>query len=127
MPESAGEKSFDATPHRRQQAREKGQVAFSQDLGSAVLLVLAVLLLMMMGGKVADLIGSLMRRQLGELTDLAPAPMSFVTQGQGIMLSLGAVLLPIMGLLMLGGILSSVLQVGLMYVPRPGGTRHQPP
>ncbi len=117
MPESAGEKSFDATPHRRQQAREKGQVAFSQDLGSAVLLVLAVLLLMMMGGKVADLIGSLMRRQLGELTDLAPAPMSFVTQGQGILLSLGAVLLPIMGFLMLGGILSSVLQVGLMYVP----------
>ena len=39
MPEQSGEKSFDATPHRRQQAREQGQVAYSQDLGSAALLV----------------------------------------------------------------------------------------
>jgi flagellar biosynthesis protein FlhB len=40
MAEHAGEKSFEATPHRRQEAREKGQVAFSHDLGSAALLLL---------------------------------------------------------------------------------------
>ena len=44
MAEQSGEKSFDATPHRRQQAREKGQIAYSQDLGSAVLLLVAALI-----------------------------------------------------------------------------------
>ncbi len=117
MAESAGEKSFDPTPHRRQQAREKGQVAFSQDLGSAVLLVLAVLLLMLMGGAIVDFIARLTRHQLGEVADLAPVPTTFLTQGRAILLGLGAVLLPVLGLLMLGGVLTSVFQVGLLYVP----------
>ena len=54
MAESAGEKSFDATPHRRQEAREQGQVVFSQDLASAAMLMLGVLLLMMFGRAVVD-------------------------------------------------------------------------
>ena len=39
MPEYAGDKSLEPTPHRRQQARREGHVAKSQDLGSAVLLL----------------------------------------------------------------------------------------
>ena len=50
MAESTGEKSFEATAHRRQQAREQGQVAFSQDLGSAVLLLVGGCLFLLMGG-----------------------------------------------------------------------------
>ncbi len=38
MDEDFGEKSQEATPHRRQQAREEGQVVKSQDLASAALL-----------------------------------------------------------------------------------------
>ena len=34
MAEADGDKTQDATPHRRQQAREEGQVAKSQDLPS---------------------------------------------------------------------------------------------
>ena len=34
MAEHTGEKTHEATPHRRQEARRKGQVATSQDLGS---------------------------------------------------------------------------------------------
>ena len=37
-----GDRTQEATPHRRRQAREQGQVAKSQDLASAVLLVGAV-------------------------------------------------------------------------------------
>ncbi len=54
MSESAGEKSFEATPHRRQEAREQGQVVFSQDLASAAMLMLGVLLLMMFGRAVVE-------------------------------------------------------------------------
>ena len=39
MPDYAGEKSLEPTPHRRQQARREGHVAKSQDLGSAALLL----------------------------------------------------------------------------------------
>ena len=46
MAEYDGEKTQDATPHRRQQAREEGHVARSQRLlGSAALLILGLLAL----------------------------------------------------------------------------------
>ena len=45
MAEYSGEKNLEPTPHRRQQAREKGQVAYSQDLTSAALLLVGVLIL----------------------------------------------------------------------------------
>ena len=48
--EDAGEKSQDPTPHRRQQAREEGQVVHSQDLAAAALLTVGLLLLLTMSG-----------------------------------------------------------------------------
>jgi flagellar biosynthesis protein FlhB len=117
MAESSGDKSFDATPHRRQEAREKGQVVFSQDLGSAAMLMLAALLLMMMGGAVVGFCAQLMRRQLGDVTDLNTAQENLISEWVHIAYSLAALLVPILGLLMLGGILSSVLQVGLLWNP----------
>ncbi len=35
----------------------------------------------------------------------------------GIMLGIGAVMLPILGLMVLGGVLTSILQVGFLWVP----------
>ena len=64
MPEQAGEKSFDATPHRRQQAREQGQVAYSQDLGSAAMLVVGAWVLLAWGGAVVDAAARFMEQQL---------------------------------------------------------------
>ena len=42
MAEDFSEKTEAPTPRRRQEAREEGQVAKSQDLSSAVLLIAAV-------------------------------------------------------------------------------------
>ena len=64
MAEESGEKSHDATPHRRQQAREQGQVAYSQDLGSAALLLVGVLVLSYYGYAVIDHVMLFMERQL---------------------------------------------------------------
>lgn len=46
MPDEGGEKSHDPTPRRREQAREEGQVAKSQDLASALILLIAIILLL---------------------------------------------------------------------------------
>ena len=51
--EDSGDKKHDATPQRLQEAREKGQVAKSQDLASAIVLLLAILLLMTLGHQIA--------------------------------------------------------------------------
>ncbi len=117
MAEQSGEKTFDPTPHRRQEAREKGQVAFSQDLGSAVLLTIGVFLLMLFGGTVMQYCAALMQRQLGEVGDLAAAQETLSHEWLGIGAGLATVLLPIFGLLLLGGVLASVLQVGFLWVP----------
>lgn len=117
MAEFAGDKSFEATPHRREEAREQGQVVFSHDLGSAALLLLASLLLMMFGGALVQFCVQLLRHQLETVADLRPAQENYVSEWVHIAYSLAAVLLPILGLMMLGGILSNVLQVGLLWLP----------
>lgn len=61
MADSAGEKKHDATPYRRQKARETGQVARSQDLGSALILLIAVGLLWWAGPAVLNSIAMIMK------------------------------------------------------------------
>lgn len=117
MAENAGEKSFDATPHRREEAREKGQVVFSQDLGSAALLMLAAALLMWFGGGVLECCTKLMRHQLGDVTEFNTAQETLLHEWVFIASSLAKVVLPILGLMMLGGVLTSMMQVGLLWIP----------
>jgi len=66
MNEDGGEKSFEATPHRREQARKEGQVARSQDLAGALVLLAAIVLLMSLGRQVADLFANFTRYSLRE-------------------------------------------------------------
>lgn len=61
MAESAGEKKHDASPYRRQKAKEQGQVAKSQDLGSALVLLIAVALLWSYGPDVLGTLAEIMR------------------------------------------------------------------
>ncbi len=117
MAEHGGDKTFEATPHRRQEAREKGHVAFSQDLGSAVLLMLGALLLMLLGGAMIRFCAGFMESQLGVVPELSTSQETVLHESLRIGASLAAVLLPILGVMMLGGVLVSVLQVGLLWVP----------
>jgi flagellar biosynthetic protein FlhB len=117
MAESAGDKSFEPTAHRRQEARDKGQIAFSQDLGSAAMLMLSVLVLMMFGSAVLHFVARLLSRQLGEIDTLALSQETFVQQSLGVGIGVGGVVLPILAMMMAGGVLTSVLQVGFLWVP----------
>ena len=117
MPEQGGDKSQEPTPHRRQQAREEGQVARSQDLGSAVLLLASLLVLLMMGGQLADFFGGYSAKQLGGEAWLT-ADLNFaVTQWTSTVYMLAKYLLPILGLVMLAGIASNLMQVGFLFLP----------
>jgi flagellar biosynthesis protein FlhB len=117
MAEQSGEKSFDATPHRRQQAREQGQVAYSQDLGSAALLVVGVIVLWNGGGEIIHLTARYMEQQLANADSLSADRAEFVAHSFRVLQTFGVALLPILGLLAAAGALSTILQIGLLFVP----------
>ena len=118
MPDQSGEKSQEATPHRKRQAREKGQVATSQDLTSAAVLVAALVVIMMFGGAVIEFAGTYMRRQLAGDAWLVIDPDLVVIEWHWLVTNLSIVLLPIFGLLFVSAILINLMQVGFLFVPQ---------
>lgn len=129
MAEQSGEKSFEATPHRRQQAREQGQVAYSQDLGSAALLLVGVLVLMNWGSTLVQHAIRYMEQQLSTAGPLAIASNDLTAQSLGLLQKFGVSLLPIIAALAVAGALSTVLQIGLLFLPdkvRPDISRLSP-
>jgi flagellar biosynthetic protein FlhB len=117
MPEQAGEKSQDATPHRRQKAREEGQVARSQDLGSAVLLLAGLIALLMCGGSLVEFLGLCLKQQLGGTPWLSIDAATAVSQCQGTLAGLAKYLLPILGTLLVTAVAVNLGQTGLLFLP----------
>jgi flagellar biosynthesis protein FlhB len=117
MSEQSGDKSFEATPHRRQQAREKGQVAYSQDLGSALLLLVSAGLLQGFGSRIVGASFDVLKHQLGVVPALASHGPTLFGQTLGQFQTIALTLLPMLLLLALAAVAASVLQTGPMFVP----------
>lgn len=115
----SGEKTEPATPKRRQEAREKGQVARSNELSSALVLLAAVIFLF----QVMPASGA------GFLTfasniwqDLAHADLDIATSGQWlwqVAIQTGQVVLPLFAVVFVVALLSSTLQVGFLLSSTP--------
>lgn len=117
MAEQAGDKSLDPTPHRRQQAREEGQVARSQDLSAAVLLMVGLISLLMMGGGLIEFFARYTPHQLGGEAWLVADQQVLFVHANGMLSQLAKVLLPILGLLLLAAVGLSLSQTGLLFLP----------
>src|SRR5262249_18019115 len=117
MAEGSNDKSQDATPHRRQQAREEGQVAQSPDLASAGLLISGLTVLLVLGGQLVEYFFRLLQHQLGGEAWIEADRDFAVHQSHALLLELGQVLAPVLGLLLLAAVLVHVLQTGFMWVP----------
>jgi flagellar biosynthetic protein FlhB len=118
MADEFGEKSQEATPHRRQKAREEGQVAKSQDLASAGLLIGTVLIVMIFGASLVNFLGELTHRQLSQTAMLEADVQSVVNEWYVIGMGLARVLLPIFGLVFLVAVVVNMGQVGFMFLPQ---------
>lgn len=117
MAEEAGEKSQEATQHRRQQARDEGQVAHSPDLNSAALLLGALLTLMYLSASLAGFLATLLSHQLGGEAWLA-ADLDFVmVQWNATTMSLAKTFLPALGVMMLIALVVHVGQIGFLFLP----------
>lgn len=117
MAEHDGDKSQEATPHRRQQAREEGQVPQSHDLASAALLLLGLVALMMLGGGLVDLLGRYFKQQLGGAPWLAADTEFTVAHWHSTVFALGRGLLPLFGVMFVAGIAANLFQVGFLFLP----------
>jgi flagellar biosynthetic protein FlhB len=115
--EEFGGKTHEATPYRRQKAREEGQVVRSQDLASAGLLVASLLALAYFGGSLADFLGTLTRDYLGGEAWLSIDQPTAVSQAVQISWRMGLALVPLLAILMLAGILTQMGQFGFLYLP----------
>lgn len=117
MPDQSGDKTQDPTPHRRQKAREQGQIAKSQDLNSALMLMLGLMLLLVLGGSVRSFLDGFTQEQLGGQPWLEADIPFVVAHWNATLLGLARVMLPIFGLLLIGAVAVNLGQVGILFVP----------
>lgn len=113
----AGEKTEKATPKKRQDSRKKGQVAKSQDVNTAIVLLVGFGLLSFLGGYLKDILIEIYRMSLEDFM-LMPLTETNIQIIFIRMLEKAAYFLaPIMGAALIGGVVANYIQVGFMYSP----------
>ena len=115
--DSAGEKTQDATPHRRQQARDDGHVVQSHDLNSAALLLTCLSVLLYFGGSLTDFLMRMVAEHLGG-TPWLQIDTPFL-QGHFLRLieGLATQLLPLLGVIVVAATALCLFQTGFVFVP----------
>jgi flagellar biosynthetic protein FlhB len=115
--EEFGDKTHEATPYRRQKAREEGQVVRSQDLASAALLIAGLLILWYFSRGLADFLGRLTSDHLGGDAWLSLDAQTASHHVASLAARLAVSVLPVLGLLLLGALAAHMGQFGFLYLP----------
>ncbi len=112
MADESGDKTEAPTAKRRQEARENGQIARSQDLTAASLLLASMLLLSWFGGGIVQSMRDVMELLLGPqgLHDLRPPSMAEILIQ--VMTRVALALGPVLAGMMLVAIAVNLMQVG---------------
>ena len=119
MAEQSGQdKTEVATPRRREEAREKGNVAKSMDLNSVAVLFAGVLGLQYLG---SDMLRSMIHFTIEtyrSLTVIAVAPEQFHSQFSGVISLFGTMVGPLLIILLLAGLTINVSQTGFLLAKK---------
>lgn len=121
--ESNDDKTEEATPYKLQKEREKGNVAKSKDMASAMVLLMSMLLLYMLGDYMLESMGALTIRFLQ--TEIAGNPGNIPVPSQERIVALMyqwmiwsvIPMAPFLVLILIGAMLAHVVQTGPMYAP----------
>ena len=115
MAEQTGDKTEAPTPRKREQAAEQGNVARSQDLVAAALVVGAMMLLKSYGSNMIGALRTLVEEMLGSdsLSDLSAAGAK-ASLGRAIWVAAAALVPLLVGLVVIAT-LGNLLQVGLKF------------
>lgn len=111
----SGERTEQATPRRRDEARQKGQIAKSVEINSAAVMLAAFWLLRLMGSHFYDGLTTVMRRSFAHL----PGIDMTIEELQGGALATGLAMIwtiaPFVLPLVLVGVVANVAQVGWLF------------
>jgi flagellar biosynthetic protein FlhB len=118
LPEQFGDKQFEATPHRREQAREQGQVPRSHDLASAVILVGGLVLLMWLGESLVTWLQTYFTERLGGEAWLAGGTDTLLSEQAAVLSALARTLLPLLALILALAVAASLGQTGILFLPQ---------
>jgi flagellar biosynthetic protein FlhB len=113
--EDFGDKTEAPTPKRRQEAREQGNIARSQDLSSAVMMLGALVLLNWYGQGIVKALRGIMDRMLGPTSLSDFTPQSAIQGLSGALVQAGGALAPIFIGVMLLAVGVNAAQVGLNF------------
>lgn len=117
MADKAGDKKHEATEYRRQKAREEGNVARSQDLSSAVLLLIGVILLDFLGPMMfqwmTDIVSEELRAPMDWRADVPTATVQFVR----LIVRGSMAVLPLMAGVFTTSLVVHYMQVGMLWLP----------
>lgn len=115
--EQNGEKSQEPTQHRREQARGQGQIARSQDLASAALLLGGLVAVLWLGSPVMMSLGRLTRHFLGGGVRLTTDVPTTVADFSTVIGELAPVVLPLLCLMLAVVVAANIAQLGLLFLP----------
>lgn len=104
-----------ATPRRRHEARQRGQVARSLEANSAIVLLVSLLTIRFAGPQMLERMGMVTSRYLSSFPKADLTTTSVQAGLVQILLDMAVVLGPLLGAVFLAGFVSNVVQVGLMF------------
>jgi flagellar biosynthetic protein FlhB len=113
----AGEKTEKATPKKKQDARKKGQVAKSQDVNTAVVLLSVFFFLMLFGKTMTEKMIGILRHSLQNYMFMELTANNIHSILIEILGELTVFLGPVMLVAMIAGVAANYAQVGFLYSP----------
>lgn len=112
----AGEKTEKATPKKRQDARKKGQVIKSQDITSAIVMLLVFIFLVAFAGSFTANIQSFFKQTFLHNMHIQELTIEETMQlFKSMLLELAIIILPIMGVAMVAALLGNYIQFGFLF------------
>ena len=106
------ERTEKATPKRRSEARKKGQVAKSREVTSIMVLLSGLVALLLLGSYYYDQLSNLMTRSFSQIGTFAVTPSSIHVLQNQLLASMGLILAPFLGIVVVASIVSNYVQVG---------------
>lgn len=115
----AGEKTEKATPQKRQESKRKGQVAKSQEVPAALIMVGGIMLLSFLGSWMLDQILAMFRISLTQYIGWEWTPKNVRTLFEQMTINAMTLMAPIMGAALIFGVLGNFIQIGAMFTTEP--------
>ncbi|WP_449353939.1 flagellar biosynthesis protein FlhB [Virgibacillus natechei] len=115
----ASEKTEKATPKKKQDERQKGKVAKSQDINTAILLLFTFITLFVFGNAMRNSMTTLYERSFTELIHWEVTQNSVHQLFSGATIEIAKILSPIMLAAITAGFASNLTQIGFLFTAKP--------